>query len=546
MSDCEEGDFFWESLISPGKRKRKKNKKCVKHKNNITVKNDESIQKKKKKKNSKFKEEMEGRKEKKREKKRKWSLGLSDSSVFIQGYSGASGPTVKSKPESSQPCSTEKLKADHLTQDLKKKTKRKKKVVFDLSPGFIHVKRPKFVSSSPQENILSEKQAVRDSESCSQVTVTEHNQGQSHDNDTQCTSDDINSQDLFITQRMFRTSLSEPSSDQASDKAVITTPPPITPPEGGLHPSGAQIKHEGSDTHVQDSHLHQHHKTAKDHLQRPKTIQIVLTEEEEWLHPAQQSSKNETLSFQKQMELNTNLVEEKKVPTLIHVNSVVVNPYLDDPFVVKPSLNIAKSKTHSYTSSQHSPSCLLNTDETSLLPYRSKATISTQTENFFTTELSSYLSFCQKSRVTACFENLKPLDLSLPQRARTDEEKHSNQKLLSLPDKIKGNGHKDPSLHPSCSTDIKDVEVKKEPKERSVSAQNKGKTTPSPQSESELKSVDTTTSSEDNEPHCCTGKLDLAQVIPHSPLPTIHCGYTDPYSHQISVIFVNFVSHNLQ
>lgn len=55
----------------------------------------------------------------------------------------------------------------------------------------------------------------------------------------------------------------------------------------------------------------------------------------------------------------------------------------------------------------------------SLLPSSSTVSLSTQTENFFTTELSSYLSFCQKNR-PASLEDLKPLDLSLPHRARKD------------------------------------------------------------------------------------------------------------------------------
>ena len=132
MSDCEEKDFFCESWISPG-RKRKKNsrkdEKYVNHKKINTMKTDQSFQKKKKK-NSKFKGAMEERKEKKKErkqKKNKLTVGLDERIILTQGYSGASGPVAKLKPESSHPCSIEKLKPDHLSQDSKKKKKKKRK-----------------------------------------------------------------------------------------------------------------------------------------------------------------------------------------------------------------------------------------------------------------------------------------------------------------------------------------------------------------------------------------------------------------------------------
>ena len=347
--------------------------------------------------------------------------------------------------------------------------------MFDLSPGYICVKRPKFVSSSPKDNILAQKEPERGSEDCSQVTLTGHSQSQPHDNELQNTSDDINSQDLFITQKMFRISPSDPSSGEASDKGVITIPQP----EKGLDSSGVQIKHhDGLYTCLQDSFFHSH---------------------------------------------------QKKVSGPVHVKSSVVNPCLD----------VAKSKKHTCTSRQTSPPCPLNTNEPSLLLQMSKASISTQTENFFTTELSSYHSFCQKRGLTICSENLKPLDLSLPQRARKDhmrclsvevpgievkddEKKCTDQKPSSLPDEMRGNGRKYPDLRPICSSVMKAVEVKKEPYGRlrwSVRAQVKGKTTPSPQSESESKIADIMTSSED-EPLSSTGKLDLTQVIPHDPLLT--------------------------
>ncbi|XP_038562152.1 uncharacterized protein LOC119893858 isoform X2 [Micropterus salmoides] len=459
MSDCEETDFFWESWTSPGKRKRKKHskkdKQCLKQtKNNITVKTDESVQKKKKKKNLKFKEAMKGMKEKKKEKKKsRLALELGTNSfIFTQGSVAQAKPTVK--PETSNSHNNDKLK---VTQDSKKKTKRKKKVAFDLSPGYIRVKRPKFGSSSlqcPRESTLSE--AARGGESCSQVTVAGYSLAQTQDNDSQCNSQDINSQDLFITQKTFRASPSESSSGEASDKAVTTIPKMFTQQDENL---------EGSYKCPQESHFN------FQHPRKPKTVQVLrFTDEEEEFNKAHQNPKKGK-SFQTQMELNANLTKEKELSRPVHIKQRAVNPYLDVPIDVNSSLDVAKSKKHSCTSSQ-----------------QSTTSTSTQTENFFTTELCSYLNFCQKARVTLHFEDLKPLDLSLQQRARKD---------------------------PSCSSDMREEEVKKEPPgphPRSASTQGKGETTLSPLSESEPKSVDTTTSSEDTEPPCRTGKLDLTQV----------------------------------
>ncbi len=487
---------------------------------------DENIQKKKKKENSKFKEAMAGRKEKKKEKKKKknrLALELDDSFRFTQGSNTQAKPTVK--PETSNPRSNDELKPDHLTQDSTKKTKRKKKVAFDLSPAYIRVKRPKFVSSSlqcPKESTPLENEAVRDSESCSQVTVTGLRLGHTHDNDSQCTSEDINSQDLFITQKTFRASPSEPSSGEASDTAIAATPQMITQRDRHLHTSVVQMKQ-----HLEDSHVHQRRRKTNEHVKKPETAQVLITEEEEeeeGLNKAHQNPSTGKLSFQTQMELKVDLTEEKNVCP-VHIKPSVVNPYLSEPVVVRPSLDVTKSRKHSCTSRQ-----------------QSTTSTSTQTENFFTTELSSYLNFCQKTRGTIHFEDLKPLDLSLLQRARKDLGTCLSAKTLSLPGEIQGDNHKDPNLHPSCSSDMTDAEVKKEPSGR---AQSKGETTLSPQSEPEPKSADTTTSSEDNEPLCRTGRLDLTQVIPHDNLPTIHCSCTGPCSHQISCLFMSCTIYNI-
>lgn len=463
----------------------------------------------KKKKNLKFKEAMTRRKAKKKDKKKKKNrLALEKDDVFMQASSAQENPVVK--PETSNAHSNDRLKPDQLTQDCR--IKRKKKVAFDLSLGYMCVKHPKFVSSSPQcpkEIILFENEAVQDSESCFQVTVTGHSQRPTQDNDSQCTSEDINSQDLFITQKTFRESSPEPSSSEASDKA-FTADSQLFTQQGMLHMSVAQRKQhlEGSYSCPRDSHVHQHLKKTNEGAKKPKTV--LLTGDEEGVNKKHHKQKNGKISLQTQMELNANLSEEKKTLSPVPIKPSV-NHFLAEPIVVTHS-PVAKSKKHSYTSSQ-----------------QSMTSTSTQTENLFTTELSSYLNFCQKRRVSAHLEDLKPLDLSLSQRARKDLGTCLSVKMSSLPCQIKGDNHKDPNLQPSCSSDMKDVQVKKEAPGR------KSETTLSPQSESEPKSADTTASSEDNEPPCRTGKLDLTQVRQPDTLPTVHCSYTDPCSQQISV-----------
>ncbi|XP_032367641.1 uncharacterized protein LOC116686719 [Etheostoma spectabile] len=494
MSDCEETDLLWESWgWTPGKEKRKKaskkDKRCLKPKNNITIKTDEHIQKKKKKKQ--FKEAIDGRKEKKKEKKKKrLALELDGNLIFTQGSGSQAKSTVK--PETLNLHSYNKPTPD---QDSKKKTKRKKKVAFDLSPGYICIKRPKCVSSSqqsPKESILLEKEAVRDNESCSQVTVTGHSQGQRHADESQCTND---SQDLFITQKTFSAPPPEPSSGEASDKAVTTSPQTLTPRDK-LHTSMAWIN-EHLKGCPQDSDSYQHHRKTKEHVHKPKTVHVLLTEEEEEEeHPKKKSS------FQTQRELNANLTGEKKTPCPAHVTPSVVTAHLDDPVDGNSPLDSVKSKKH------YCSSCL--SDDPSVLPPMSMESTSTQTENFFTTELSSYLNFYQKGRATVHLEDLKPLDLSLSHRARKDLGMCLSGTSLSLPGEIQGVNHKEPNLHPSFSSDMKNVKIKKDPSGRhtwSSSTQGKSATILSPKSES----ADTTTSSED-EPLCRTGKLDLTQV----------------------------------
>ncbi|XP_029010465.1 uncharacterized protein si:ch211-176l24.4 [Betta splendens] len=490
MSNCEDFYLDW---ISPGKRKRKKKltekKTTVKHKN-IIIKTEEEIQKKKKKKKKikpKFKGALgENTTEKK---KRKSLLKLND---------WGSGHVAKSKV--SDPHIT-----DHLT--LVSKKKRKKKVAFDLSPGYICAKHPKPVCSSLKVNVLPEKEAVTDITGC-QVVKAKLSQTQSHDIDSQCTSDDINSQDLFITQKTFRTFSSEPSSGEASDKAVDKTSQQTMTYQKVMQNSPVfKIKYSGgSNTHLQDACFPLPPNKEKQSLVKEKAA-LVLQEEDGFEQ-----------DLKKPMELNTKVIEEKKMYRTVPMKIRTVNPYLDNPVMVKSSLDCAKFSTLS----QEFPLCGPNTNRPFLHLQTSKASISTQTENFFTAEFSSYLSFCQKHFY---LETLQPLDLSLPQRTRKDLERcfsetsevkvdkkqRCKQKASSIPGDMKRSRHKHPSLQSSYFSEEK-AELKTEPAVRQqccISTEHKGQIVTSPQPES--KSGDAT-SSEDNEPSFRPGKVDLTQV----------------------------------
>lgn len=505
MGDCEETDFFWESATATGKRKRKKEtkkkKKGLKHENSITMNKHEVLPKKKR--NSKFKETMQGKKDKKKEKKKKTnklSVGSDNSFVFTLGSSAAH----TSKPGASNVSrSTEKLKQDHMIQHSKKKTKREKKVAFDLSPGDARIKRPKLVSSFSQFHTESmQKEPVRNGERDSQVTQTE-SQDQPQDNESQSTGDNMNSQDLFITQKTFRVSPADPSSGEGSEKDVNTTPQLFKRCYTELQPSLEQIKH-----HEESANQHPGNTNKK--LQQPQTVKLITDEaKEEELHTAYSNPKKW---------LNTSLTGNNDVPCGFPLRPNVEN--LCEHMGVKISLDVAESKKRSCACSfpQHR-------FEQNLLPLMSKESASTQTENFFTTDLSSYLNFCQERRPTVGSEDLMPLDLSMVQRTRNDhgrcvsvnEVENEENHVEKQPSSSLGGVPGDSRVHRSCSTTKRDMKVRKEPcgEPWSVSAKTKGENISSPRSESsEPKSTDMTTSSEDNEPPCPSSKFDLTQVIP--------------------------------
>ncbi|XP_061777101.1 uncharacterized protein LOC133568930 isoform X2 [Nerophis ophidion] len=131
---------------------------------------------------------------------------------------------------------------------------------------------------------------------------------------------------------------------------------------------------------------------------------------------------------------------------------------------------------------------------------------STQTQNFFTALYSSYLCF-RKTRL--CAENVHPLDLSLPHRAR----RHLGRCVEGSDDVTEGREEQagcDPLSYPM-------IEEKTEAdfgQEGCVQAKRKEDTTPSPLSDSETKSVDTNTSSDCNQASCRSRKLDPIQTRP--------------------------------
>lgn len=304
MNDFEEADF-WTQIWRSQKQQRKikkehvENKKEQKSVKSRKVQTGQSSQGKKKR--SKFKEAMMERNEKKKEKKKKRKK------LEREEHQTAAA---------SNPQQEEKLRPECRTLDFMEKS-RTKKVQFASFPHYIRVTRPTFSSSSPKEA-----EAVRSSRS-----------GPVQDTDSQCPSEDINSQDLFITQKTFRTSPQELSSSEASDRAVTASP----------------------------------------------------------------------------LEFNNNRREDPK-----ESEPKAVQPHLDEPFGMSSSSGQRQSLAES----------------------------STQTENFFTSELCSFFSFCQRSRAAEDLNGLKPLDLSLPQRVRA-------RTTLCLTMKASGSSTKDGQSSPS-------------------------------------------------------------------------------------------------
>lgn len=436
MNDCEETDFQG-SCVVLGKRKPKKNSR-KEHQDQVTLKKDAS-RKKKKRKGSTCKDTMGRKKEKKKDKKtnkRKICID-SDRDVIITQVS----------PAQADPTMIYKTPSLCRHQEQEAKPKRKKKVVFDLSPGYIRVKRPQFVSSSgPKKVAAFEKKTMEDMTRLTQ------------DNNSPCNSEDINSQDLFITQKTFRALSPEPSG--------VST---CTATTSARAPMQQSIKNEKCEPEDPTTCVY-----GQQHPWKSPMTEC-FTEEKMRIKKTRCNYKNGENCSQVKVEFQTGLSEYERVDA-------------------QPQVSCSPAETNaseSWISSQ-------------------QISASTQTENFFTSELSSYLSFIRKASTRSA--DLKPLDLSLPPKARKNPWTSATNPLL--PGQNKGNRCKNPELGSGCSLKIK--ELKKDPSVGCMADAN-----PSLCSESGQKSTDTTASSGEEQPR--STKLDLTQVRLQDSRPTPQC-----------------------
>lgn len=445
MSDYEEADFFMEPWTSPLKRKAhkvsKKNKKAAKQKKSRLTKTHNCVQKKKKK--AKFKEAMMERKEKKKErrkekdkntkkgkkKKNELALNLDHNLKFTEGsvrLATCQNETLNSLPETSV-----------------KEPKRKKMVAFGSLPTYIRIKRPIFNSSPKQTD------TAREGESRSQAMGK--SQLEPHDSDFQCNSDEINSQDLFITQKVFRATPPECSSSEASDRVIAESPRVFTQLDKNQHTAGERKRRNKMSGKGQDGGTHQ-------------PLREIKTEDDEiqeLLKPSNQAGEK--------------AVSEHEGPS----------SFLDDPLVINPTPDAVSIKRHSpyrpYIGKPLLRAALANT--------------STQTENFFTTELSSYLSFHWKNTAALESQDMKPLDLSLPRRVRADLRLSTKMLDVDVKHEVETYREGNASLH-----------------EGEISSERSESMSASPQAKHP--GVNNTTTSSEDDQHCRAGKRDVTQVTP--------------------------------
>lgn len=407
-------DFLWECVSCSGTRKRKSKLSCA---NGTATKAKDNQNKKKKKKSCKCKDatttERSKKKDKKKKKKKKEKVGEQlECAVVTQVSVPAEGPVVRTEPPDAD---RNKDLLDPVAQA--GNSKLKKRVVFDLSPCAVRIKRPKLSSSTPPcvtKSILLK---------------SEGEGGPKEDNDSQ----DVNSQDLFITQKTFRAPSPEASSGEATDKASFAILSPLTKPGVSLSPRGRRER------------PHFYRRASKPNMEA----------EAEPFKALRKEKNGETMTQTSRMGLI--LPKEAESSSPVCKISSHKSPEVELS-VVPPSLEAAKSKKQFYVVSR-----------------KSLTSTSTQTENFFTTELSSYHLFCRRRSAGA--ELLRPLDLTLPHRARAA----------------------------ACMS----IDTHGEREEAGL----KNEMTPSLQSDSEPKSAETVTSGEENEPLArAGGKMELAQV----------------------------------
>lgn len=161
-----------------------------------------------------------------------------------------------------------------------------------------------------------------------------------------------------------------------------------------------------------------------------------------------------------------------------------VNPHLPEPIDLSPSSSSRKL--------------------TKPWSQRSVRSTATQTENLFTFDITSYLSFCQKAQTAGLLEHFRPLDLSLPDRARRDLG------TCVSPAPSKGDDPRNPGLCPSTGSEKVKEELSCLPQD-CENAKSKGETTASSQSESDPRSADASTSSEES--HSRPDTLAMPQVL---------------------------------
>ncbi|XP_075898960.1 uncharacterized protein LOC142899305 [Nelusetta ayraudi] len=431
MSDGEKLDFLWECGACSGKRKRtrrsklscendtamkaeenQKKRKKKSSKCNDTAMKAEENQEKRKKKSSKCKDATTRgifKKDKKKEKKKKKKTVGEQlaGAVLTQASVPVESPVAQMEPPAAY--SSHNLQPDPVARPSKKK----KRVEFDLSPCAVRIKRPKLPASSP----LCPTKSI--------LLKSGGDQGQTQDNDSQSNSQDINSQDLFITQKTFRAPSPEASSGETSDTDSVAIPPPFTLWGLSLLPQGRP--------------------------ERPQVYRRASKPKKKVGEEPDKQKNEETVT--QTTRIGSTLPKEVESSSPVCKISSSRSPGVQS-WVVPPSPQAVESKKLFYVVSR-----------------KTLTSTSTQTENFFTAELSSYRRFCRRQGAGADAESPKPLDLTLPHRAR----------------------------RAACAS--------------RGEAGRKSEMTLSLQSDSELKSAETT-SGEDNEPpgRLGGGKLELAQV----------------------------------
>ncbi|CAL8357286.1 unnamed protein product [Lota lota] len=529
MTDLEVTDFEvpWEcytlpSIAKKGKKPKKDHKR--KDKSGVAMQKEGRIRKKKKKK--KLREAMKGMKEKKKKSKKDRAMKLAVEGDFISTQANSafhqSEPWLKTdetlvkKSADSHPHCCEQPFLDGSPSILthRKVTKTKKKVAFELGHGSSVAKYPKVVSPSTQMPEMNVSSAIQ-SEGSMGFDILVEGAFEKHfktepnnNNESQCTSDDINSQDLFITQKVFRAPSIDQSSEEIPEEGIGTMP--IVHQYGEMQ---EKVRHR------EPKKQQGHHRLAYEELSeltekastKTQKLEMKLLEEDMSLKPIPC----------RRIALHSQLKQDAKTIHPAH-RTPKRNSYLMNPKPLSSSIDVKKSPEFLVSKPailEPLPTCMVSTADTS-----------TQTENFFSTELCGYLKFYQQSRLDSNRLEFTALDLSLPQKMRTDPGKSLLDSVKTSALKVKGvigatgtqtsppicsafrpGKPKDFSVPPPSSSKVK-VNKGTLDSQAPCTAQGKVETTPSPQSEAEPKSSDTTASSEDNEASIRSGRADLVQV----------------------------------